>query len=210
MSRLSKFLRRIRVPRVHATRRALNPDIVTQGYEVGEFTYGVPRIYRWSARDRLVIGSFCSIAAEVEIILGGNHDIRRPTTFPLHQFRDVWPEVEALPAADEVSKGDVVIGSDVWIGRGATILSGVTIGHGAVVGARAVVAKDVAPYAIVVGNPAREVGTRFEAPVIERLLATRWWTFDRDAIRRLIPHMRGHDIGAFVAACEALRRDGAT
>ena len=110
------------------------------------------------------------------VYLGGEHQWSWKTTFPFPAFS---PAAAALvPRAHATSKGGVTIGSDVFIGAAATILSGVTVGDGAVVGAAAVVAKDVRPYAVVVGNPAREIKRRFDDATVDALLAERWWTWD--------------------------------
>ena len=121
-------------------------------YEIGRGTYGVlPNVLDRDNGTTLRIGAFCSIAAEVQIFLGGTTGSIWATTFPFNNF---WPEARDIKG-HPASRGDVTIGNDVWIGRGVMIMSGVTIGDGAVIGARAVVARDVPPYAIAVGNPAR-------------------------------------------------------
>ncbi len=126
---------------------------------VGRHTYGRPRIWEYCGSERkVVIGSFCSISPEVEIITGGIHPTDWVSTFP---FRIAWRMPGAFADGMPSSRGDTVIGSDVWIGTGAMILSGVTIGHGSVVAARSLVARDVPPYAIVAGAPARVVRSRF-------------------------------------------------
>ena len=134
-----------------------------QKYEIGDWTFGCPTVVECEGElGKLRIGKFCSIADDVRILLGGEHNYRLVSSFPfdnlLIRFKQLGPTVK--------TKGDVVIGNDVWIGYGAMILSGVTIGDGAVVGAGAVVAKDVKPYAIVAGNPAKLVKYRFNEYVI--------------------------------------------
>jgi len=114
----------------------------------------------------LIIGKYCSIAANVTIMLGGNHRYDWITTYP---FSVIWPAYSYIKGHPK-SKGFVVIGNDVWIGRNAMIMSGVHIGDGAVVGAGSIITKDVPPYAIVAGNPAKVVRYRFNEDQIERLL----------------------------------------
>lgn len=104
-----------------------------------------------------------------------------------------------------MGKGNVEIGSDVWIGACAIILSGIKIGHGAVVGAGAVVSRDVSPYAVVVGNPARQTGSRFPETVVAALLETHWWTLPREQIVPLLPLLNSAKVEAFLTECRRLR-----
>lgn len=147
-------------------------------YDVGRDSYGSPRIFSWGERSTLKVGKFCSIAEEVKIFLGGNHRSDWVTTFP---FSALWPSATHI-TGHPATRGDVVIGHDVWIGYGATILSGVTIGNGAVIGAFSVVAKDVPPYSVVVGNPAKVVKKRFTEDKIEILQELRWWDWDNEKL----------------------------
>ncbi|WP_459546842.1 CatB-related O-acetyltransferase [Nocardia sp. X0981] len=161
--------------------------------EVGEFTYfddegsGVPFqeanvLYNYGPQ-RLVIGRFTAIAPRVTFVMpSGNHPMAGPSTYPFTMFGGEWTEntLEVFTGIDPLP--DTVIGNDVWIGRSATIMPGVTIGDGAVVAAHAVVTKDVEPYAIVGGNPARHIRTRFTAEEVELLLRARWWDWPTDLI----------------------------
>lgn len=165
----------------------------TQFIQVGPYTYGRPKIFHWGEGARLTIGKFCSIADEVVIFLGGNHRTDWATTYPFPAMAEEWPEAAGI-TGHPATKGDVVIGNDVWIGYGATILSGVTVGDGAVIGARAVVCRDVGPYTIVAGNPAREIGKRFPDEVIARLLELRWWDWPIEDIRRRLPLLCSCDV----------------
>ena len=114
----------------------------TRGWQIGEFSYGRPKVRFAEAGAVLTIGRYCSIADQVEILLGGNHRVDWVTTYPFSAQRALWKK--APKTADyHASRGDVTIGNDVWIGSGAMILSGVTVGDGAVIAARAVVTKDV-------------------------------------------------------------------
>ena len=136
---------------------------------IGDFTYGKPRVHHWGENATLQIGKFCSIAENVNIYLGGNHRIDWITTYPFSALTQYFPMAKGI-VGHPTTKGNVVIGNDVWIGNGATIMSGVTIGDGAVIGTMAVVAKDVKPYEIVVGNPARLIKKRFNDETIAKLL----------------------------------------
>lgn len=130
--------------------------------------------------DKLIIGNFCQIATAVKFIMGGaSHDLSGFSSFPFVTFNQYWPEI---PVA-HVSKKDTVIENDVWIGYDALIMPGITIGNGAIVGSRAVVTKDVEPYAIVVGNPARVIRKRFDDDTIDMLLQLQWWNWPIDKIR---------------------------
>jgi len=156
-------------------------------YSIGTHSYGNPKILDWSDGGKLYIGDYCSIADEVTILLGGNHRPDWVSTYPFNspQFGDKWPEASEIEG-QPWSKGDVRIGNDVWIGYGSTILSGTTIGHGAVVAARSVVVKNVPPYAIVGGNPAKVIRMRFDEATVERLLRLEWWNWSEEKIRENI------------------------
>lgn len=166
-------------------------------YEIGDYTYGCPSVIVWDDVTRLHIGKFCSIAAGVTIMLGGNHRTDWVTTYPFNVLSQRFPnaaEIKGHPA----TKGDVWIGNDVWIGRGATILSGVRIGDGAVIGLNAVVSKDVEPYSIVVGNPGRVVKKRFDEKTIEALLKIRWWDWDEERINQETAFLCSSNIQEFI------------
>jgi len=168
-------------------------------FTVGANSYGCPRILEWGEGTILRVGSYCSIGEDVKIFLGGEHRTDWVSYYPFNEFWEEALEVEGQP----YSKGDVTIGSDVWVGFGATILSGVTIGHGAIIGAHAVVARDVEPYTIVVGNPARPVRKRFDDATIERLLATAWWSWPEEKLRQHVKLLLSSDIERFLSMAES-------
>lgn len=167
-------------------------------YRIGRGTYGNPTILSWNEGASLLIGNFCSIAGGVKIFLGGEHRPDWATTYP---FNVLWPSASAIPGHPK-TKGDVTIGSDVWIGAEAVILSGVKVGHGAVIGTRAVVAKNVPPYAVVVGNPSRIVKYRFEPAIVERLLNVAWWDRSDEFIENHLPYLLSTDICLFLDKAE--------
>ena len=173
--------------------------IIGPNYVIGDHTYGEPNILQFDQTTRLVMGSFCSISDQVTIILGGNHRSDWVTTYPFSAFTETWPEAATIKG-HPASKGDIVIGHDVWIGYGArigygaTILSGVTIGSGAVIGARAVISRDVAPYAVMAGNPAQEIKKRFDDTTIVRLLQLAWWDWPEEKIRINLPFLCSNQI----------------
>ena len=163
---------------------------------VGRHTYGLPTIHTYRGSERkVVIGPFCSIAPGVQIVTGGIHPSEWVSTYP---FRIFWAMEGAYSDGMPRSRGDVTIGADVWIGTDATILSGVDIGPGAVVAARAVVTRDVPPYAIVAGCPARIVKHRFTADLVERLLATAWWNWNDAVIRDMVPLLSSDNVEEFL------------
>lgn len=176
--------------------------------KVGEYSYyhsfTDPKDFEKNVRyafdfvdDALVIGKFCSIAdGAVFLLNGGNHNIEAVSSFPFFIFGGDWADARAA----EVNRGSITIGSDVWIGHDATILPGVTIGHGAVVGAKSVVTSDVRPYAVVAGNPAREVKRRFSDADVDRLLATAWWDWPIETISAHVNALARSDIDAIVGA----------
>jgi acetyltransferase-like isoleucine patch superfamily enzyme len=167
-------------------------------FQFGKETYGNPKIHYWKEGATLQIGSFTSIASGVQIFLGGNHRIDWVTTFP---FNVLWKEGINISGHPD-TKGDVIIGNDVWIAAEAVIMSGVTINDGAVIGARAVVTKDVPPYAVIAGNPARVVKKRFDDTTIQRLSDVKWWLWSDDRIKESLPLLLNNDINKFLEYAE--------
>lgn len=133
--------------------------------------------------DRLIIGKFCSIACGAKFLFNSaNHSLTSLSTYPFPIFFEEWGLERAQVARAWDHKGDIVIGNDVWIGYEAVILAGVTIGDGAIIGTRAVVTKDVPPYTIVGGVPAKPIRKRFPDDTIASLLALRWWDWPEERI----------------------------
>ena len=147
--------------------------------------------------DRLVIGKYCSIACGAKFLLNSaNHTLRSLSTYPFPIFYEAWgtPVSEVSSAWD--NRGDIVIGNDVWIGYEAVILSGVHIGDGAIIGARAVVTRDVEPYTIMGGVPARPIRKRYDEETIQRLLALRWWDFQPEQMQKCLDALERGDLQA--------------
>ncbi|PSB02081.1 chloramphenicol acetyltransferase [Merismopedia glauca CCAP 1448/3] len=180
-----------------------NPNII-----VGDFTYYDDLesaenfeknvLYHFDfIGDKLIIGKFCAIASDVKFIMnGGNHLLDRFTTYPFPifgKFGQGWGQFmpESWP-----HRGDTIIGNDVWIGYDSLILPGVKIGDGAVIGAKSVVTKDVAPYTIVAGNPAKLIKRRFNDEVTSILLQLKWWDWEIQKINENLPIIFGNDLQA--------------
>lgn len=163
-------------------------------YAIGRGSYGWPRVWDSGEGATLKIGAFCSIGKGVQILLGDEHHAEWITTYPFPAFWKSWKGSRRYAK----TKGDVVIGNDVWIGQDAMILSGVTIGDGAVIAAGAVVTKSVEPYAIVGGNPAREIRKRFSDETISQLLAIQWWSWSDDEIEKNLPVLLSADVPALL------------
>lgn len=198
-------------PRKGDTQTVYLKNVVTRpGIQVGEYTMyndfvNDPRdfeknnvLYHYPVNhDRLLIGKFCSIACGAKFLFNSaNHALGSLSTYPFPIFYDEWG-LEGKNVADAWdNKGDIVLGNDVWIGYEAVILAGVTIGDGAIIGARAVVTRDVPPYAIVGGVPARLIRRRFDDATIEALLDLRWWDWEPERIRQALPALQAGDIAA--------------
>ena len=145
--------------------------------------------------DRLCIGKFCSIACGAKFIFtSGNHTMNSLSTYPFPIFFEEWdlPVSEITTTWD--NKGDIVIGNDVWIGYEAVIMSGVHIGDGAIIGTRSVVTKDVEPYTIVGGIPAKPIRKRFDRDTILKLESLKWWDLPYEQIKQLLPAIKSGNI----------------
>lgn len=178
---------------------------------VGEYTYFDDRrygpekfeennvLYNYNfSKVKLVIGKFCALAAETRFIMTGDHKLDAISTYPFPVFGHGWES--AFNVHDLPVKGDIIIGNDVWFGYDSLIMNGVTIGHGAIIGTRAMVVKDVPPYSIVAGNPAKVVKKRFDDAVIDRLLQIAWWDWDIEKINRHLAVICHLDVDRLQAA----------
>lgn len=161
---------------------------------MGRGSYGNPQICWWGEDAEVKIGNFCSIADNVKIFIGGEHNTKWITTYPFSALMPEFSHIKGHPA----TKGNVIIDNDVWIGYGATILSGTYICSGAVIGANAVVRGYIPPYSIWVGNPAKQVGTRFYPGEIEALINIAWWDWSDEQLKKAIPYLLSSDIGEFI------------
>jgi virginiamycin A acetyltransferase len=140
--------------------------------------------------DRLFIGRVCSIACGGKFLFtSANHTLKSLSTYPFPIFFEEWALDKKQVASAWDNKGDIVVGNDVWIGYEAVILSGVHIGDGAIIGARAVVTKDIPPYTIAGGAPAKEIRKRFDDETIRKLQRLQWWDWPYDKIRRFLPYI---------------------
>ncbi len=143
--------------------------------------------------DRLIIGKFCMIASDVTFIMNGaNHLSESLSAYPFAIFGKGWEH--AMDDKSYPHKGDITIGNDVWIGYNATIMAGVNIGDGAIIAANATVVKDVEPYSVVGGNPAKEIKKRFSKETIDKLLKLQWWNWSIDRITANLQNLTGNDV----------------
>ncbi len=174
-----------------------NPNIIVGDYtyyddfeDVSNFEKNVKYHFDFIG-DKLIIGKFCMIASDATFIMnGGNHLTEATTAYPFAIFGGAWQN--AMNGKSYPSKGDTVIGNDVWIGHGATIMPGVHIGDGAIIATKAVVTKNVEPYTIVGGNPAKPIKKRFSDDIITKLLALKWWDWDIEKITQNVDKLTSH------------------
>jgi acetyltransferase-like isoleucine patch superfamily enzyme len=163
---------------------------------IGDHSYGNPSVIAYPGDSgRVEIGRYCSIADGTELFLGGNHRLDWVTTYPL---RAVLGLPGALEDGHPATKGDISIGNDVWIGNDVRILSGVNVGDGAAIGAGAMVASDVRPYAVVAGNPARELRRRFSDDVVENLRRVAWWNWPDETVMEKVGELCNPDVETFL------------
>lgn len=181
--------------------------------EIGDFTYyddpDGPDLFQQKCvlhhypfiGDKLIIGKFCAIAEGARFIMNGaNHAMSGFSTYPFNIFGHGWEDGFDSSTWSRELRGDTVLDNDVWIGMEAVILPGIHIGSGSIAAAKSVVTHDVPPYAIVAGNPAKVVKTRFDKRTVARLLRVAWWDWPVDKITRNLNAIRGADIAALEAA----------
>lgn len=142
--------------------------------------------------DKLIIGKFCMIASDVKFIMNGaNHLTDSLTAYPFAIFGNGWEN--AMDNRSYPKKGDINVGNDVWIGYNATIMAGVTIGDGAIIATNSTVLKDVEPYSIVGGNPAKMIKKRFSDELTLKLLELKWWNWDIERITTNIQNLTDNE-----------------
>lgn len=147
--------------------------------------------------DKLIIGKFCSIACGAKFLLNSaNHTLKSLSTYPFPIFYEEWDLDKKDVAQAWDNKGDIIIGNDVWIGFEAVIMAGVTIGDGSIIGTRAVVTKDVPPYTIVGGVPAKPIRQRFSDEVISQLLELKWWDWSEEKIQKNLSAIKSGNFSA--------------
>jgi virginiamycin A acetyltransferase len=146
--------------------------------------------------DKLIIGKFCMIASDVKFIMNGaNHLTKSISSYPFAIFGADWKD--AMEGKQYPTKGNTEIGNDVWIGFNSTIMPGVKIGDGAIIATNSTVTKNVEPYSIVGGNPAKEIKKRFSKEQIERLLEIKWWNWEIEKITKNIQNLTSENFEDF-------------
>ena len=176
-----------------------SPNIIVGDYtyyddfeDVRNFEKNVKYHFEFTG-DKLIIGKFCMIASGVKFIMNGaNHLTDSISTYPFAIFGNGWEK--AMDGKSYPVKGDTMIGNDVWIGHNATLMAGVKIGDGAIIATNSTVVKDVEPYSVVGGNPAKEIKKRFSQEVIEKLLALKWWDWSIEKITENVSNLTGMDV----------------
>lgn len=170
--------------------------------KIGKYTYGHEGIHLcWKNENAdLFIGSFCSIATNLTVYLGGDHRTDLITTYPFgHINQSVFNTFDGKGLTSrDTTKGDVVIGNDVWIGGDVTIMSGVKIGDGCIIAKNSHVVKSTEPYSIYGGNPAKFIRYKFSQEIITKLLKIKWWDFDDKVLNENLPLLMDNDINKFI------------
>jgi len=170
-------------------------------YQEGKYTYNIGyKVYDHNHRgNKVIIGNFCSISHNCIYLLDHNHTVDTVSTFPF--FGRSAGKLKSNTFIPSTNRGNITIENDVWIGLNCTIMGGVTIGNGSVVGAGSVVTKDVPPYSIVGGNPAKHINYRFDDDIIKELLDIQWWNWNDDTITNMMPYINSKDIRGFIDKC---------
>ncbi len=187
-----------------------NPNIIIGDYTIYNDFVNPPTqfeknnvLYHYPINnDRLIVGKFCSIACGAKFIFNcANHTLKSLSTYTFPLFYDEWDLDKSNITSAWDNKGDIVIGNDVWIGYDAVIMSGVHIGDGAIIAARAVVTKDIPPYTIVGGVPAKQIRMRFDEDIVNNLLELQWWNWPVEKIKESLPYIVGGDIDKLTSKC---------
>ncbi len=196
-----KFLKKIfdrssrkaikKLPKIHRATKRLQDRYPL--YSFGTGTYGLPEIHDWNEGSTLLVGAYTSIAGGVEIYLGGHHRIDWISCYPFPAKIEKVSNIKDFGGTN----GDVVIGNDCWICSNVMILSGVTIGDGAVIAAGTVVSKNVPAYAVMAGNPARQIKWRFDEDTRKLLQCSAWWTWPESEIRDVAHMLCSNDLVEF-------------
>lgn len=180
-----------------------NPDIIVGDYTMYNDFVSDPVqfeknnvLYHYPVnKDRLIIGKFCSIACGAKFLFtSANHTLKSLSTYPFPIFFEEWNLDKKHVKSAWDNRGDIIIGNDVWIGYEAVILSGVHIGDGAIIGTRAVVTKDIPPYTVVGGIPAKEIKKRFDEETVYKLQQMQWWNWSFDKIRQFLPYIMNGEV----------------
>lgn len=182
-----------------------NPNIIVGDYtyyddfeNVENFEKNVKYLFDFVG-DKLIIGKFCMIASDVTFIMNGaSHLSDAITSYPFAIFGQAWRH--AMQGKEYPRKSNTQVGNDVWIGYGATIMPGVKIGDGSIIATKAVVTKDVAPYSIVGGNPAKEIRKRFSEEKIKSLLELSWWEWPLEKITANVQNLTDNNVAKILAA----------
>jgi len=175
-------------------------------FTCGKWSYGNPKIYRWSNSSKIHIGNFCSMGPEVSIYVDPDHRLDNITTSPLSE-KNFFDKFTKASNDYVFERGDLNIGHDVWIGGHVVIFSGINIGTGAIIGAGSVIRKNVDPYSIVYGNPAKEIGKRFNDNLIAKLLKSQWWNLNDNAINEISNDLLSDDAEALLKKIEKLKNE---
>ena len=186
----------------------LKDEIKSDLAEIGKWSYGKPRIFRWDWKSKIIIGNFCSLGPDIDFYVGGNHrhDWISTSPLPASQFETAFKKAQEVKNFNK-SNGDIEIGHDVWIGGRTIILSGVKIGTGAVIAAGSVVVNDVEAYTISGGNPNKQIRKRFDDSTINKLLESKWWNLNDEQIDNLSFYLLSNNFNDFFKKIDEIKKN---